>query len=86
MDITREMCLGAHISWGNTYHFNTSLVSSPHAPPGEKLPLMRGWGLETKLGCGHENTFAKPDENLTRLSPRVRVWPRETRGDYMQMS
>ena len=21
-DITREMCLGAHISWGNTYHCN----------------------------------------------------------------
>ena len=25
-DITREMCLGAHISWGNTYHCNTVTV------------------------------------------------------------
>ena len=25
-DITREMCLGAHISWGNTYHCNTITV------------------------------------------------------------
>ena len=73
----REMCLGAHISWGNTYHCNTGLVSSPRSPPGEKVPLMRGWGLGKRLGCGHENTFAKPDGNLTRLSPLKRVCPQD---------